>query len=81
MSRIMKRINKNALEEVIVQLTNFKGKDLIDIRIWTKPLPTEEGESKPTKKGVSLAVSAIPDLIEALKEAQRASESVPGGEK
>jgi len=53
MSKIMKRIDKNSLEEIIIQLTNFRGKDLIDIRIWTKPLPTEEKESKPTKKGVS----------------------------
>jgi len=81
MSKIMKRIDKNSLEEVIIQLTNFRGKDLIDIRIWTKPLPTEEKESKPTKKGVCLSISAIPDLIEALKEAQRASEGLPGGEK
>ena len=81
MSKIIKRIDKNVLEEVIIQLTNFKGKDLIDIRIWIKPLPTEEGESKPTKKGVCLGISAIPDLIEGLKEALRASEAISGGEK
>ena len=81
MSKIIKKIDKNALEEVIIQLTNFRERDLIDIRIWTKPLPTEEGESKPTKKGVCLGISAIPTLIEALKEALRASEDVSGGEK
>lgn len=81
MSKIIKRIDKSVLEEVIIQLTNFRGRDLIDIRIWTKPLPTEEGESKPTKKGVSLGIGAIPALIQALKDAQRVSESLDGGKK
>lgn len=76
MNKIIKKIDKNSLEEVIIQLTNFKGKDLIDIRVWTKPLPTEEGASKPSKKGVCLSISAIPDLVEGLKEAQRASEGL-----
>ena len=74
MSKIIKRIDKNSLEEIIIQLTNFRGKDLIDVRVWVKPLPHEKGESKPTKKGVSLRIDAISDLIEALKEAQRACE-------
>lgn len=81
MNKIIKKINKNALEEVVVQLTNFRERDLIDLRIWIKPLPTEEGESKPTKKGICLGIGAIPELIEALKEALWRAEGVSGGEK
>jgi len=69
-NKIISRFSKNAQEEVIIQLTNFKGYKLIDIRVWLKSLPTENGESKATKKGISLKTEAIPKLIEALKNAE-----------
>ena len=38
-----------------------------------KPEDTrEEAELKPTKKGVSLGIDAIPELIQALQKAQEA---------
>jgi len=67
------KIDKNSQEELIIQLTNFKGYDLIDLRLWTKPLPSEEGaKSKPTKKGVTLKACLIPELMEALRKADKA---------
>ncbi len=72
-NKIIARINKNAQEELIVQLTNFKGHDLIDIRVWLKALPYEEkGNSIATRRGISLRVDAIPDLVKALKKAKEA---------
>lgn len=73
MNKAIAKINKNAMETVVIRLSEFKGRDLIDIRVWMKPEdPREEGELKPTKKGISLGIDAIPELIQALQNAQKA---------
>lgn len=73
MQKEIAKIDKNSQEELIIQLTNFKGYDLIDLRLWTKPLPLEKGaEARPTKKGLTLKTELIPELIEALKKADKA---------
>jgi hypothetical protein len=69
MQKEIARIGKNAEEEIIVQLTNFKGYDLVDLRVWAKSLIGETG--KPTKKGLTVKPDLLPELIEALKEADR----------
>jgi len=67
MQKEIAKINKNTTEEIIVQLTNFKGCDLLDLRIWIKPLMGETG--KPTQKGLSVKLDILPELIGALKKA------------
>lgn len=57
-------IRKNSVEVVRVQNTNFKGFDLVDIRIFY-----QDGESlKPTKKGITIKRELIDDLIQALQK-------------
>ena len=60
-------IPKNSKEEVHVALSTFKGKNLIDVRVYAQwgddPAP------RPTRNGVSLNVDRLPDLIRALQEA------------
>jgi len=63
------KIDKNAQEEIIVQLTEFKGYDLVDLRVWVKSLVGETGT--PTKKGLTVKPDLLPELIEALQEAER----------
>lgn len=75
MNKMIARINKNAGETVVISLSEFQGKELIDIRIWLRPAdPREEGEGEnrltPTKKGVCMNVYSIPRLIEGLKKAE-----------
>lgn len=70
MQKEIAKIDKNSQEEIIVQLTNFKGYDLVDLRVWAKSLMDETG--KPTKKGLTVKPDLLPELIEALKKADRA---------
>ena len=70
MEKQIAMFNKNATEEIIVKLTEFKGKDLVDIRVYVKPLTSGE-ELKPTKKGICVRVEAIPDLLAALKKVEK----------
>jgi hypothetical protein len=57
-----KEFAKNARELLRVTPTKFEGHDLIDVRIFV-PLG---GRTGPTKKGVTIQVDLIPDLIDAL---------------
>jgi len=69
MNKEIAKIEKNAQEEIIVQLTEFKGYDLVDLRVWAKALTGETG--KPTKKGLTIKPGLLPELIEALRKADR----------
>lgn len=60
-------IPKNKLEQVHIALSNYEGKNLIDIRSYSD----FDGEGhKPTKKGVSLPIDKIDDVIKGLTEAR-----------
>ncbi|MBI3315688.1 MAG: transcriptional coactivator p15/PC4 family protein [Candidatus Omnitrophica bacterium] len=60
---------KNKFEEVRVQVKEFKGYDLLDLRVYTA---LKDGEEKiPTGKGLSLNVSHFQELKRAVLEAER----------
>ena len=52
---------KNAAEIVRIGLGNYLGKDVMSIWVFYNNGDTEE-EWKPTKKGISLHTSLIPEL-------------------
>ena len=63
-------IQKNSVEVVRVQNTNFKGFDLVDIRIFY-----QDGESlKPTKKGITIKREQLDKLIQALQDLKEAKD-------
>lgn len=66
-SGIIATIGKNSLEEVRVTFNEYKGSHLLDVRTFS----AFAGEDKrATKKGISLKVEKIPELIAALQTAQ-----------
>jgi hypothetical protein len=65
---VVSSFEKNALEEVRISLTEFKGRQLIDLRVY---YVTPEGDSKPTKKGLALSVSLFHDLKEAMDKLEQ----------
>ena len=68
MNKLIASFQKNKFEEVRVQIKEFKGYDLVDIRVYTA---IKEGEDKiPTGKGISLNVSHFGDLKKALSETE-----------
>jgi hypothetical protein len=61
-------VPKNAVEEVRIALSRFKGTDLVDIRVFAAFSRTPDNERRPTKKGVSLKLQYLQarrDLAEA----------------
>jgi hypothetical protein len=57
---------KNSRERVVVGLTEYRGQQYVDIRVW---FTDQAGELKPSQKGVSLKPENLPDVIHALTDA------------
>jgi hypothetical protein len=60
---------KNKFEEIRVQVKEFKGYDLVDIRVFAG---TKDGEDKvPTGKGISVNVSHFIELKDAILKTEQ----------
>ncbi len=57
-------ISKNSREKILLSLSNFKGKDLIDLRVWYHD--EKDDEYKPSKKGLSISADKYSELKEAV---------------
>ena len=58
------RIPKNATEEVRVELSEYKGHQLLNARVWWTP---DDGKTwNPSKRGFALHVDALPELLAGL---------------
>ena len=71
MNEVIAKFEKNSFEEVRISLTEFKGKQLIDIRVYYQP-EGEEEEMRPTKKGITISPEKFPDLQKGLVTLEKA---------
>ena len=60
---------KNPLEEVRASLTEFKGKQYVDLRIYYRG---DDGEYHPSKKGLTIALELFPEIEEAIQKLREA---------
>jgi len=68
MDKLIASFQKNKFEEIRVQIKEFKGYDLVDIRVFAG---SKDGEEKvPTGKGISINVSHFLELKKALLDAE-----------
>lgn len=79
MEKRVAAIQKNAREELHVSLTEYKGHDLFDVRVFA-----DTGEKLvATRKGITASVDHLPAIVEALQRAMteaRAAGLLPGME-
>jgi hypothetical protein len=70
MSVIIKDIKKNNNEIIRIEVSEFKGRDLINIRIWYQSIDGGNGELvfKPTQKGVTLNISEFEELKDGVEK-------------
>ena len=62
-------IAKNAMEELRVGISEYRGHHLVNCRIWANyDSPLEE--RRPTRKGFALRLEQLPELIAALQKAE-----------
>jgi len=68
MDELVAQFPKNKFEDIRVQIKQFKGYDLVDIRVFAS---ARDGEEKvPTGKGVSVNVTHFLDLKKAILAAE-----------
>ena len=70
MSVIIKDIKKNNNEIVRIEVSEYKGRDLINIRIWYQSIDGASGELvfKPTQKGVTLNIAEFEELKDGIEK-------------
>ena len=69
--KLISQFHKNSIELVKINLSEWKSKLYVDVRIWVLEDPAKTGSEVPTKKGIRLSVDLLPKLIEALNKASR----------
>jgi len=70
MNEVISQFTKNAVEEVRVSLTEYRGHKLIDLRVYYEP--RDGGDRLPSKKGLTISVELFPELKKALDELETA---------
>jgi hypothetical protein len=69
MSTIIKDIEKNSKEIIRIDISEFKGQELINLRIWYSAID-EKGNLvyKPTQKGIAINISKYIELKEGIEK-------------
>lgn len=63
MDELIAQFEKNATEVVRVSITEFRGRKLVDLRVY---YTDDEGEYRPTRKGISISVDGYPEFRNAI---------------
>ncbi len=66
MGVIIKDIERNSTEIIRVEVSEFKGRELINLRIWYQSMSGGDMVYKPTQKGVALNIDKYEELKEAI---------------
>jgi len=56
-------IRKNAREEIRITLDDFKGHQLVNLRVW---FDAGNGDYRPGKQGVAFRLDLLPEVLKAL---------------
>jgi len=65
--QVVKVIDKGLGGRIYVRLSRFRERDYLDIRNFYE---TDDGEWKPTRKGIAIPAELFDELIAALKQAE-----------
>ena len=67
-NKLVAEIQKSDIEIIRVSLTQYRNKDYFDIRLYYR----EDGDWRPTKKGLTLAIGLLPELKKAIQALDKA---------
>ncbi|MDD5504151.1 MAG: transcriptional coactivator p15/PC4 family protein [Candidatus Omnitrophica bacterium] len=70
MNETIATFNKNKFEEIRIGIKEYKGFDLIDLRVWVDS--KEAGSKVPTAKGLSLNIELFPQFKKAVMSLEEA---------
>jgi len=76
---IIDTFQKNPLEEVRTEITEYRGNRYLNIRIWFDAAENGQPEWRPSQKGITLNVTLYDDLKKAvLKAGKEIEKLLPG---
>ncbi len=61
---------KNALEKVIIEITDHYDKNYLNIRVWFDASKGQNIDWKPSQKGITIAADKLQELLKGLKLAE-----------
>jgi len=76
---IIATFNKNPLEQVRVEITEYRGNRYLNIRIWFDASEGSEPDWKPSQKGLTLNIVLYDDLRRAILKAGKEIENLLPG--
>lgn len=65
-------IQKNSTERIRVSIEEYKGYSFLDVRVYYED---DQGEWRPTKKGIAVPPDKVRDLIELLRKGTKKQSS------
>jgi len=68
--KILTEFQKNSLEIIRVSSVDYQGNHYIDLRTWVEGDRDGRREEIPTRKGLRIHSELLPDLIQALQQAE-----------
>ena len=68
--KVLAEFEKNSLEIVRISSVDYQGNHYIDLRLWIVGDKDGHREEIPTRKGLCMHSELLPDLIQALQQAQ-----------
>jgi hypothetical protein len=63
---VIKKLKKNSSEEIWITVTDYKERELIDLRVYYRAI--DDMEMRPTKRGVSLPLTKAGEVLAALEK-------------
>ena len=81
MAVLIKDIQRNNNEIIRIEVSEFKGRELINIRIWYQSIDSKRGEVvyKPTQKGVALNLQEFAQLKDGIDRLEQYIQDRDGG--
>jgi len=67
-NHLIHEFKKNSFEKIRVELCNYRGQDVINIRVYYK-VDEAANNWRPTQKGITMRTDLIPELNRAINKA------------
>lgn len=66
--QVIHEFEKNSTESIRFTVSEFKGRELINIRVY---YTDDDGELKPTKKGISFSTELFEEFLEGIDKLKK----------
>jgi len=69
MDQVVDSFDKNAVDQIRATISEYRGRQLFSLRVWTE---IKGGERVPSKRGLTLTVEQFPRFYEAVEKLKEA---------